>query len=210
MEHKHKMVRQHQSASGSRPCIATPTTGPVFRPAQPQSQPRPQTAGQGFSTPQRQVIQCPNNFQTPTAENYSIQRTQVAPNPLQADHRCYNCGEKGHYASRCPNPRTHANQTAAATLAPTLGVNSVSITGNQNYTHGRVNHVTVEEAQEAPNVVIGMFFINDTSVVVLFDSGASHSFISATYIEKHNLPQALLKCQMIVSSPRGEMPARQL
>jgi hypothetical protein len=68
----------------------------------------------------------------------------------------------------------------------------------------------VEEAQEAPNVVIGMFFINDTSAVVLFDSGASHSFISATYIEKHNLPQALLKCQMIVSSPRGEMPARQL
>jgi hypothetical protein len=36
----------------------------------------------------------------------------------------------------------------------------------------------VEEAQEAPDDVIGMFLINDTSVVVLFDSGASHSFIS--------------------------------
>jgi hypothetical protein len=32
----------------------------------------------------------------------------------------------------------------------------------------------MEEAQEAPDVVIGMFFINDTSAVVLFDSGASH------------------------------------
>jgi hypothetical protein len=32
--------------------------------------------------------------------------------------------------------------------------------------------VAVEEAQEAPNVVIGIFLINDTSVVVLFDSGA--------------------------------------
>jgi hypothetical protein len=29
---------------------------------------------------------------------------------------------------------------------------------------------------------------------VLFDSRASHSFISAAYIEKHNLPLALLKC----------------
>jgi hypothetical protein len=70
--------------------------------------------------------------------------------------------------------------------------------------------VAVEEAQEAPDVVIGMFLINDTSAVVLFDSGASHSFISATYLGKHNLPLALLWCQMIVSSPGGDMPARQL
>jgi hypothetical protein len=68
----------------------------------------------------------------------------------------------------------------------------------------------VEEAQEAPDVVFGMFFIYDTSAVVLFDSGASHSFISAAYVEKHNLPLALLKCQMIVSSPGRDMPARQL
>jgi hypothetical protein len=44
------------------------------------------------------------------------------------------------------------------------------------------------------------FFINDTSIVVLFDSGASHSFIS---VDKCNLPLALLKCQMIV--PREEI-----
>jgi hypothetical protein len=54
------------------------------------------------------------------------------------------------------------------------------------------------------------FFVNDTSAVVLFDSGASHSFISAAYVEKHNLPMDLLRCQMIVSSPGGDMPARQL
>jgi hypothetical protein len=45
---------------------------------------------------------------------------------------------------------------------------------------------------------------------VLFDSGASHSFISAAYVEKHNLPMALLRCQMIVSSPGGDMLTRQL
>jgi hypothetical protein len=68
----------------------------------------------------------------------------------------------------------------------------------------------VEEAQEAPDVVIGIFSINDASAVVLFDYGASHSFISTAYIGKHNLPLPLLKCQMIVSSVGGEMPARQL
>jgi hypothetical protein len=37
--------RQHQSDSSSRPRVATSSVGPVFRPAQPQFQPRPQAAG---------------------------------------------------------------------------------------------------------------------------------------------------------------------
>jgi hypothetical protein len=68
----------------------------------------------------------------------------------------------------------------------------------------------MQEAQDAPDVVIGMFLNNDTSAVVLFDSRESHSFISTAYVEKHNLPMALLRCQMIVSSPGGDMPARQI
>jgi hypothetical protein len=97
-----------------------------------------------------------------------------------------------------------------STPAPTRGANSIPVAAKQNYVRGKVNHVAVEETQEAPNVVIGMFFINDTSTVVLFNSGASHSFISAAYVEKYNLPIALLRCQMIVSSPREDMPVRQL
>jgi hypothetical protein len=59
-------------------------------------------------------------------------------------------------------------------------------------------------------MVIGTFSVNDLSAIVLFDSGASHSFISVAYVEKHNLPIALLRWQMIVSSPGGDMPAREL
>jgi hypothetical protein len=66
----------------------------------------------------------------------------------------------------------------------------------------------VEEAQEAHDVVIGMFLINDASAIVLFDSGGLHSFISTAYVGKHNLPLALLKCKMIVSSLGGDMLAR--
>jgi hypothetical protein len=60
--------------------------------------------------------------------------------------------------------------------------------------------------EEAPDVVIGVFFVNDTSAVVLFDSRASHFFISAAYVDKHNLTIALPKCQMKVSSLGGDMP----
>jgi hypothetical protein len=97
-----------------------------------------------------------------------------------------------------------------STPAPTCGANSIPVAARQNYVHRKVNHVTVEEAQEAPDVVIGTFFINDTSAVVLFDLGASHSFVFTTYVEKYNLPIALLRCQIIVSSPGEDMPTRQL
>jgi hypothetical protein len=102
------------------------------------------------------------------------------------------------------------NPLVAATPAPTRGANSIPVAAKQNYARGRVNHVDVEEVQEASDIVIGMFFINNTSAVLLFNSGASHSFISTVYVEKHNLPLALLKCQMIVSSLGGDMLARQL
>jgi hypothetical protein len=36
MERKHKLVRQHQSGSSSRPRSATSSAGHVFRPIQPQ------------------------------------------------------------------------------------------------------------------------------------------------------------------------------
>jgi hypothetical protein len=95
-----------------------------------------------------------------------------------------------------------------STPAPTRGAQYVP--ARQIYVHRRDHHVAVEEAQQAPSVVIGTFFVNDTSAVVLFDSGASHSFISPACVEKHNLPIALLRCQMIVCSLGGDMPTRQL
>jgi hypothetical protein len=102
-----------------------------------------------------------------------------------------------------PQSTQPPSSDSRVTLVPTHGAYSVLVAARQNYVHGKVNRVLVEEAQKALDVVIGMFFINDTSAVVLFDSRASHSFISAAYVEKHDLPIALLRCQMIVSSLGG-------
>jgi hypothetical protein len=53
--------------------------------------------------------------------------------------------------------------------------------------------MAMEEAQEAPDVVLDTFLINAISAIVLFDLGASHSFIFAAYVQKHNQPASLLK-----------------
>jgi hypothetical protein len=76
------------------------------------------------------------------------------------------------------------------------------VTAKQNYARGRVNHVVVEEAHEASDVVLDTFVINITFTVVLFDFIVSHSFISVAYVDKHNMFISLLKCQMIVGSLR--------
>jgi hypothetical protein len=73
-----------------------------------------------------------------------------------------------------------------------------------------VNHVAVEDAQAAPDVIIGMILVNDNNAIMLFDSRASHSFVAANFVQKHNLPLSMLKNRMIVSSLRGDMHARHI
>jgi hypothetical protein len=65
--------------------------------------------------------------------------------------------------------------------------------------------VTTEEAQHAQDVILGMFLASSHPATVLFDSGASHSFISSSFVVKHHLPITIMKQTMLVSSPGGEM-----
>jgi hypothetical protein len=71
--------------------------------------------------------------------------------------------------------------------------------------HGRINHMTSDEAQQAQDVVLGMFLTSLHPATILFDSRASHSFISSSFVMKHSLSIATMKHTMLVSSPGGEM-----
>jgi hypothetical protein len=80
----------------------------------------------------------------------------------------------------------------------------------QNYVCGKVNNTTVEQAQDASGVVLGTFPINFVPATVLFDSGASHSFITDQFIAKHNMPMSPMKKPLLVSSPGGDMKVSRL
>jgi hypothetical protein len=64
-------------------------------------------------------------------------------------------------------------------------------------------HVDAEVAQENPRVVLGMFLVNSTLTSVLFDPGASHSFITSQFVAQHNMPISPMPHHMLVSSPGG-------
>jgi hypothetical protein len=46
--------------------------------------------------------------------------------------------------------------------------------GRTKLARAHVNHVALEDAQAALDVIIGMILVNDNNAIVLFDSGASH------------------------------------
>jgi hypothetical protein len=70
--------------------------------------------------------------------------------------------------------------------------------------------VTIEEPQQAQDVVLGMFLASSHPTIVLFDSEASHSFISSTFVAKHHLPITIMKHTMLVSSPGGEIRTKHI
>jgi hypothetical protein len=68
-----------------------------------------------------------------------------------------------------------------------------------------VNHVTAESAGKAPNMVIGTFMVNTHPATVLFDTGATHSFITRSFVEHHSIHTSTLNRCMLVSSPGGQL-----
>jgi hypothetical protein len=68
-----------------------------------------------------------------------------------------------------------------------------------------VNHLNVEEVMNEHDAVMGTFPLNSFTVMVLFDIGASHSFISRAFVNKHAFPTQTIGRVIKVSSPGGEL-----
>ena len=65
----------------------------------------------------------------------------------------------------------------------------------------RLNHVSAEEAQEEPSIILGTLRINSIIASVLFDSGASHTFISQEFAHLHDIPFDEMPTPLEISTP---------
>lgn len=53
--------------------------------------------------------------------------------------------------------------------------------------------------------MLGEFLVEFTPATVLFDSGASHSFIATGFVEKHGIPTAYLEIPLVTRTPGADL-----
>jgi predicted aspartyl protease len=70
-----------------------------------------------------------------------------------------------------------------------------------------VNQVSADAIAEGADIAIGMFYINALPTTILFDFGATHSFMSARYANTNELPLQNTKTPMVVITPKGPVEA---
>jgi hypothetical protein len=75
--------------------------------------------------------------------------------------------------------------------------------GQPRAQYGKVNHLEADTVQETPEVALGTFSVEYHSANVLFDTGATHSFVTASWVESHIIPVAPMYPPMRVSSVSG-------
>ena len=111
------------------------------------------------------------------------------------------CGEVGHYANACPkrNPNTPARSNAQG--------KQQTLASNKGFSIARVNQINAEAIADGADIDIGTFFINSVPAAILFDSGATHSFISARYVNTNELPLQNMQKTIIVITPKGPIEA---
>jgi hypothetical protein len=70
-----------------------------------------------------------------------------------------------------------------------------------NAARGHLNHLNTEEAETDPDIVLGMFLVNSIPARVLFDYGASHSFVTEPFVRQSGMVPTLMKRLMLVQIP---------
>ncbi|GJU31181.1 putative reverse transcriptase domain-containing protein [Tanacetum coccineum] len=109
---------------------------------------KPQTLEEAINIAQRLMDQVGH-----LTKNCKNKGPATRSNLLPVTVTCHACGEKGHYANQC---RKTTNNNA----------------------QGRAYMLRDRNAHQNPNVVTGMFLLNQHLARVLFDSGADKSFVT--------------------------------
>jgi hypothetical protein len=130
----------------------------------------------------------------------------VLPPPLQkmgvVPRTCYNCGQGGHFTKEYSAPRQvdaprlqgHSSHPGKAIAVKT----------------GRVNYTTMKGVPEGGHVLVGTFSLNGHLIIILFDSGATHEFISKAYTQKHKMAVKSLSTPYMIRTPGGNVFTKQL
>jgi hypothetical protein len=179
---KRKAISQGQGSSSVRPCYVSPQGTPT----RPGGGPRPaQYAPQGSP-------------RTPPTHQVASIATPTRPTGQKTDPTCFKWSQVGHYANACP---VGNSGTPAQNKQQTPG---------KGYSIASVNQVSANATPDGADIALGMFYINAIPATILFDSGATHSFMSTRYANTNEIPLLNMRKPMIVITPKGPIDANHM
>ena len=153
----------------------------------------PQNQGKPYQTPPKQYGNYPNNQRTtvtgfsccsgskPTTFSTQIicfkcgKLGHISSNCVDKDMTCFNCKQKGHIQRDHPYPKNEHNGGGLNDQTRRLKATR------------RVFTLDGVKASKSKDIIQGKCFISGIPLLMLFDSGATHSFISYSCVEKLKL-----------------------
>src|SRR3954469_2871494 len=112
---------------------------------------------------------------------------------------CFTCGLTGHHFRQCPTvlvpPRRPSHKPSKKTSTKAFPAKPSATSS------GCVNQISVEETMDTSDVILGTLPVNHVPASVLFDPGASHSFMSESYALRHEFLFEEMFSPMIIQTP---------
>nr|CAH67940.1 H0211F06-OSIGBa0153M17.12 [Oryza sativa] len=115
----------------------------------------------------RRAAQFKAQQDTTPAQNQPVRKEQGSKPGV-----CFNCGDPGHYADKCPKPRRVKNAPAPNN-------------SNAPAPKARVNHVAAAEAQNAPDVVLEIEEVHFPSSLILLESKDLDVILGMDWLSRH-------------------------
>ena len=138
------------------------------------------------------IRDCPQLVVVETSEVGTVASTPGTSGPSQAGR-----GGSGRGGSTEPS-RGHSRDAEGRDSTPIGQIQSGICT------QARVFSVTQQEADASPEVITGMISVYDHDSYALVDPGATHSFISVPFTERHQIESQPIDGRMVVSVPNGD------